>query len=63
MEHIIITPISGDYVRLTPEQGYRLRSISVNRFVSEAVVRQDRTSGFEAVPIPVVSTPKRTRKK
>ena len=51
MEHIIITPISGDYVRLTPEQGYRLYSIAAGRFVSEAEVKESQATRFRAVAI------------
>ena len=48
-EHLIITPTSGDYVRIVAEQGYKLFSMALNRFVSEAVVLPKQVKQFKAV--------------
>lgn len=48
MEHIIITQLDDDFVRLTAEQGYSLYSKNLRRTVSEAVVAAEKIRDFEA---------------
>jgi len=40
MEHIIVTHLENDMVRLVAEEGYRLKDTRTNRFYSEAVVKE-----------------------
>lgn len=49
MEHIIVKELEGGYVRLKAERGYRLFSLALDRFVSEAVVKEKDTTLFKAV--------------
>lgn len=50
MEHIIIEYLSDGYVRLTPEEGYQLFSLALQRFVSEAVVEEKQMNQFTTKP-------------
>ena len=51
MEHIIITPITEGYVRLTPEPGYILVNVISNRHYSEAEVKEGEEKKFKATAI------------
>ena len=51
MENIIITPFAENYVRLKAADGYRLFSSRLNRFVSDAVVKENETNQFSAVAV------------
>lgn len=48
-EHIIVTPIGNDLVRLTPEPGYRLYNDITRRFYSVAEIGADTKHPFVAV--------------
>ena len=51
MENIIITPFIDDYVRVKAADGYRLYSSRLDRFVSDAVVKETDTNQFSAVAV------------
>ena len=40
MEHIIVTNLDDDMVRLVPETGYRLVDTRNNKYYSEAVINK-----------------------
>ena len=50
MEHINVTQLADGYVRLRPEAGYKIFSVSLNRTVSEAVVKEAQSDSFKAIP-------------
>lgn len=49
MEHIKITKLADGYVRLSPKRGWKLYAISLDRTVSEAVVKEENAKNFKAV--------------
>lgn len=51
MEHINVTQLADGYVRLRPEAGYKLFSVSLNRTVSEAVVKEESMYNFKAIAV------------
>lgn len=51
MDNIIITPFADNYVRLKAADGYRLFSSKLNRFVSDAVVKENEIHQFSAVAV------------
>jgi len=51
MEHIIITEIDIEYIKIQPEQGYRLFNIPMNRYVSEAIIKREHLSDYRAIEI------------
>lgn len=51
MEHIIVTDLGNSFFRLRAEEGYRLWAKILNRFVSEAVVKEDKFKNFKAIAI------------
>ena len=48
MEHIIVTIIDDDTVRLVPEVGYRLVDTRNNKYHSEAVINKKHMKYFKA---------------
>lgn len=48
MEHIIIKDLNNGYFRLRPEKGYKLFSLDMNGYVSEAVVKEEKFNRFRA---------------
>lgn len=50
-EHIIVTPFTNGYVRLTPEAGYQLLNIITEKVYSEAVVEEKDMHNYKAVEI------------
>lgn len=53
MEHITIIDIDETYVKLVPDEGYKLYNKQLNVYVSEAVIRRDHLEDYLAKVIAV----------
>jgi hypothetical protein len=51
MEHVTITNLGNEIVRLTPDNGYQLYDDRTQRTYSDAVVKESDVKHFRAVKI------------
>lgn len=49
MEHITITEIDENFVKLTPDEGYKLYNKATRTFHSEAVAKRENVNHYVAI--------------
>lgn len=53
MEHITIIDIDETYVKLVPDEGYKLYNTKLNIYVSEAIIKREHLNDYIAIIIAV----------